>query len=234
MERPLEIAYRLPLPGFPRARFVTDFGYRGGALTVDERLLLDVRSRAELEEGTGTWLDADTPLAVRLEPGARGRPRLVLRCRGALVAREDDLVARPAKSAWLHAFLALGASFAGFAASALYLRKASLFADEWALKMGRHMAGWHLLLTFALFPASVWGQAVGVRAVQLTSFVFFLIHAGLALANTDHAEAAIGALNALSGVCFLAATIYGNRAHRDMAPERALADGRASALAPEA
>lgn len=231
MERNLEHSYRLPLPGFPRARFLTDYGYRGGALHVGEQRVLDARTREELEEGTGATLDDGAPLAVRLEVGKHGRPKLTLRCRGVVVAREDELTAKPARSAWIHAMVALAASFAGFAASALYLEKATLLSDEWALKMGRHMAGWHLLLTFALFPASVWGQAVGVRAVQGTSFVFFGIHAGIALANTDHRDAAIGALNALSGVFFLIATLYGQRAYRDMSADRALADGRATPVA---
>jgi hypothetical protein len=92
--------------------------------------------------------------------------------------------------------------------------------------MGLHMAGWHLLLTLTLFPASVWGQRIGIRVVQAVSLVFFLIHAGIATANLDMADPAIAVLNALSGLLFGAATLYGQRAHRDMDPIRALVEAR--------
>jgi len=133
----------------------------------------------------------------------------------------------------VHASLALMGSAAGFVASALYLAKGSAAEGAWAIKMGQHMAGWHLLLTVTLFPASVWGQRVGIRAVQLVSLLFFFIHAGIALANvapTDAADPSDGAIaffNAVSGIFFLATAIYGNRAYRDMDPVAALLRGDA-------
>jgi len=136
------------------------------------------------------------------------------------------------RSAWTHAVLALTGSGAGFVASYLYLLKAQALQSDWALKMGYHMAGWHLLLTFTLFPASVWGQRIGIRSVQLVSLLFFFIHAGIALANigphdpTNPDDPSIAFFNALSGLLFLIAAIYGNRAYRDMDPVEALRTGR--------
>ena len=122
---------------------------------------------------------------------------------------------------------------AGFAASYLYLLKAGTLHTDWEVKMGQHMAGWHLLLTFTLFPASVWGQRLGIRAVQLVSALFFCIHLGIALANLGPAavatpyDAGIAILNAASGTLFLLTVLYGFRAYRDMDPIAALRDGRA-------
>ena len=100
--------------------------------------------------------------------------------------------------------------------------------SAWALKMAYHTAAWHLLLTFTLFPASVWGQRLGIRSVQIVSLVFFCIHLGIAIANAFWRDAGslvdvwIAFYNALSGVLFLASLIYGNRAHSDMDPVTAL------------
>jgi hypothetical protein len=141
--------------------------------------------------------------------------------------REGRIWARPTRSAWTHAFIALAGSAAGFAASWFYLAKAHALHDEWAAKMGQHTAGWHLLLTFTLFPLSVWGQRPGIRAVQVASLVFFCIHAGMAIANSDLGEPGIAFFNAASGLLFLASVFYGNRAHRDMDPIAALVAGRA-------
>ena len=116
---------------------------------------------------------------------------------------------------------------AGFAASWFYLVKAEALHDDWARKMGQHTLGWHLLLTFTLFPLSVWGQRPGIRAVQLVSLLFFCIHAGMALANSDLGDPWIASFNALSAILFLASVVYGNRAHRDMDPLAALVAGRA-------
>ena len=99
------------------------------------------------------------------------------------------------------------------------------------IKMAYHMAGWHLLLTFTLFPSSVWGQRVGIRSVQVVSAVFFAIHACIAAVNALDPQAMavndqwIAAWNAVSGIFFLAAVIYGNAAYRDMDPGRAFAAG---------
>ena len=76
----------------------------------------------------------------------------------------------------------------------------------------------------ALFPASVWGQRAGIRAVQVVSLVFFFIHAGIALANAGVSDPAIAAFNAASGLLFGASTLVGQRAHRDMDPIRARRD----------
>ena len=118
-------------------------------------------------------------------------------------------------------------------ASWLYLLKAEELGSAWAQKMGHHTAGWHLLLTFALFPASVWGQRVGIRSVQVVSFIFFCIHLGIAIANMGEGDPSnpddpwIALFNALSGIMFLWSTYYGQRAWRDMDPVHALRTGRA-------
>ena len=93
----------------------------------------------------------------------------------------------------------------GFAASWLYLQK----TDPWSFKMAFHMAGWHLLLVLTLSPISLLGGRKGVRGVQAVAAVFFAIHVGIALANTDASSlAGIGILNAASGLFFLATAIY--------------------------
>jgi hypothetical protein len=62
--------------------------------------------------------------------------------------------------------------------------------------------------------------------------VFFAIHACIAAVNALDPQAMtvndqwIAAWNALSGIFFLAAVIYGNRAYCDMDPGRAFAVGR--------
>jgi hypothetical protein len=129
----------------------------------------------------------------------------------------------PSASAWLHASVALAGSALGLAASAFYVRRSQVLADPWAMKMAIHMAGWHLLLTLTLFPASVWGQRPGIRVVQSVSLIFFLIHAGIGIANLigpgSSADGGwIAALNGASGLAFLAAVFFGQRAHADMAP----------------
>jgi hypothetical protein len=208
----LEVAFRLPLQGAPRAVFASDFGLRGGRLTVDGNLVLAVDSRAALERG----------MVVPL-----GHARLTLRTLddevrlwvdGVEAPREDRLRAPTSRSAWVHACMALAASAFGFIASWLYIGR----GDAWSTKMALHMAAWHLLLTLTLFPASVWGQRVGIRAVQLAALVFFCIHLGIAIANIAAPMDGIAILNAASGMAFLATTVYGQRAHRDMDPLREL------------
>ncbi|MCC6551911.1 MAG: hypothetical protein IT372_02670 [Polyangiaceae bacterium] len=226
-DRGLEIAFRLPIDGWPRALFRSDFGFGRAALEIDGAQILRAGSRDLLERGVEGSLGAgDTPIAMQLvDRGGALAVRVLVAGQEAL--REDRLHVKPTRSAWIHAVIALLGSAAGFAASYFYLLKAEALHSEWALKMGQHTAGWHLLLTLTLFPASVWGQRLGIRAVQLVSLVFFLIHAGIALANSDLGDPAIALFNALSGVFFLAATVYGNRAHRDMDPIAALREGRA-------
>jgi hypothetical protein len=221
----LEIAFRLPLDGWPRAVFQSDYGYRGGRLLLDGAQVLQARSREALEMGVdGTANGAR--VAMKLEDDG-GMPALEVTVGGIQARREGRIWASPTRSAWLHALLALGGSAAGFAASWFYLVKADALHDDWARKMGQHTAGWHLLLTFTLFPLSVWGQRGGIRAVQLVSLVFFCIHAGMTLANSDLGDPGIAFFNALSGVLFLASVLYGSRAHRDMDPVAALVAGRA-------
>ncbi len=222
----LEIAFRLPVEGFPRAVFESDYGYRGGRLRVGDVAVLEAPSREELERGVvGALEPAGAPLSMQLvERG--GAPWLEVELGGRRVLREDRVWARPTRSAWIHATIALLGSAAGFVASYFYLVKAAALDSEWAHKMGIHTAGWHLLLTLTLFPASVWGQRLGIRAVQLVSLLFFFIHAGIALANADLEDSLIAVFNALSGIAFAASVVYGNRAHRDMDPAAAFAAGR--------
>jgi len=232
----LEIAFRLPLENWPRAVFESDYSYDGGRLMVDTQTVARANTRQELEHGVrGSLLPLGLDVAVRLMVGER-TPDLQVWVDGRLASREDRLRALPTTSAWVHACLALAASAAGFTASYLYLVKAQTLQSDWALKMANHMAGWHLLLTVSLFPASVWGQRVGIRAVQGVSVLFFFIHVGIALANVGAGDAGapddrwIGMWNALSGACFLAAALYGNRAYRDMDPVRALRAGRVRSI----
>jgi hypothetical protein len=223
----IEHAFRLPLPGWPRAQFKCGFGYENARLVVDGARVLLGATRADLERGIEGELRSGERVAMQLQDG-----QIVVVAAGKRAIREDRVFAKPTRSAWIHAFIALFGSAAGFAASAFYLVRSSALrgldpmSSVWAYKMGIHTAGWHLLLTFTLFPASVWGQRLGIRAVQLVSLVFFCIHAGIALANKDMSDPAIAAFNALSGALFAASVLYGQRAHRDMDPLRALAEGR--------
>lgn len=228
----LEVAFRLPLPGWPRALFESDYAYDGGRVLIDGAVAVEAGSRAALACGVERPLPGSaTRVRVQLVTHARGTD-VALWADGQPALREDKLRAPPSRSAWTHACLALAGSAAGFVASYLYLVKAAALQSEWALKMGNHTAGWHLLLTFTLFPASVWGQRTGIRMVQLVGLLFFFIHAGIALANlgpsdsTNPDDAWIAFFNAASGVLFLITAIYGNRAHRDMDPVEALRHGR--------
>lgn len=220
----LAIAFRLPLPGWPRAVFESNYSFRGGRLVVDGAEVVTAATRDELERGVSGAIDG-VPVDVRLVDHT-----IAVTAAGAAAPREDRLRAPPSRSAWIHAVQALAGSAAGFVASYLYLRKADALTDAWSHKMGIHMAAWHLLLTFTLFPASVWGQRIGIRIVQLVSFLFFAIHAGIAIANTGASFSetpGIAIFNAASGALFLVATFYGNRAHRDMDPVAALGARRA-------
>jgi len=228
-----ELAFQLPLAGWPEAVFEGSFTFDGGTLVVDGHPVLRAGSRTDLERGVETvLLPGGHRLAMRLVPEGQG-VGVAVTVDGQAALRRDLLRARPTRSAWIHALLALGASFAGFVASWLYLQRSELLHDAWALKMANHMAGWHLLLTFSLLPASVWGGRTGIRVVQWVSGLFFAIHVGIAIANVgasdpvDTLEGAIAFLNALSGALFLATVVYGNRAWRDMDPVRALREGRA-------
>jgi hypothetical protein len=224
----LEIVYRLPLPGWPRALFRSDYGYRGARLSVDGAQVLHATSLEALKAGVEGILPGanDASITMRLEE-AGDAPVVVVTAGGSLALREDRVWARPTRSAWNHAFIALAGSAAGIAASAFYLMKAVAMNDDWSRKMGMHTLGWHLLLTFTLFPASVWGQRPGIRTVQFVSLLFFCIHLSMALANMNLTDPAIAFFNAASGVLFMASTIYGQRAYRDMDPVLALRMGRA-------
>lgn len=203
----------LPAPGLPRVTVTSDYGLRRATVRMADRVALDVASPDELERGVAVEVPGYGVLALRTADG-----ELALTLDGRPVRREDELTAPVSRSAWLHAWIALAGSLFGFLASALYVQRARAFADPWAMKMALHMAGWHLLLTLTLFPASVLGQRPGIRAVQAVSALFFAIHVGIALANT-HAEGPwIAALNGASGLAFLGAAIYGQVAHRDMDP----------------
>ncbi|MEZ4310139.1 MAG: hypothetical protein R3F14_19025 [Polyangiaceae bacterium] len=196
-------------------------------LTVGGARVLHAATRDDLEAGVEGELPDGAKVAMQLTPSG-----LVVVAGGKRAPREDRVLAKPTRSAWIHAFIALFGSAAGFVASAFYLSRSTYLANldpmsaQWAHKMGIHTAGWHLLLTFTLFPASVWGQRIGIRVVQVTSLVFFCIHVGIALANADLADPAIGFFNALSGLLFGVSVAYGQRAHRDMDPIRALHENR--------
>jgi len=228
----LEIGFLLPLPGWPRAVFESDYAFAGSRLVVDGVEVLRAASRAVLEAGVhGRLPTCAAAIEMRLRQSEGGTAAVDVLVDGAPARREEELRARPSRSAWIHACLALAASAAGFVASWLYLQRAAHEEGDWALKMANHMAGWHLLLTFTLFPASVWGQRIGIRLVQIVTLLFFFIHVALALANLGpdgggH-SGAIAVFNAVSGVFFLAAAIYGNRAYHDIDPVAALRAARA-------
>jgi hypothetical protein len=188
----LEIAFRLP--GAMRAVVESDFSLRNPRVRIEGDFDRDRLKVMVIDDEPYLFLD------------------------GAELPREDRLRAPTSPSAWRHAFLALAGSVFGFVASWLYLAR----ADPWSTKMALHMAAWHLLLTLTLFPASVWGQRIGIRAVQIAAFVFFAIHLGIAIANIAAPVDGIAIMNAASGVAFLATTIYGQRAHHDMDPLRTL------------
>jgi hypothetical protein len=223
----MELVYRLPIAGWPRATFKSGFGYENARLTVDGARVLLAGTREDLEAGVEGELRGGGPIAMRLTEGG-----LAIVAGGKHALREDRIFARPTRSAWIHAFIALGASAAGFTASAFYLARSSALekldplSSVWAHKMGIHTLGWHLLLTLSLFPASVWGQRWGIRSVQVVSLVFCFIHAGIAAANADMSDTSIAVFNALSGVLFAISVAYGQRAYRDMDPIRALHENR--------
>ncbi|MBI1815462.1 MAG: hypothetical protein HYR72_10820 [Deltaproteobacteria bacterium] len=229
----LELGFLLPLPGWPRAVFEGDYSYDSGRLVFDGAAVLHARSRGELERGVGGLLmPGGASIVMQLVTNDRGAHDVQVHVDGRAAWREDALRARPSRSTWIHAGFALAASGAGFVASYLYVLRAAQQQSDWALKMANHMAGWHLLLTFTLFPASLWGQRKGIRLVQSVCLLFFLIHLGIALTNLATSDdgghsGAIAVFNALSGAGFLAAAIYGNRAYTDMDPAAALRAGRA-------
>jgi hypothetical protein len=211
----LRVRFRLPETLEP-AELVTDYGLRGGRLLIGGAAL-EVASREALAAGVAGVIGGR---AVELR--ARDDGEVELRVGGVAAVREERLRAPTSRSAWRHAWLALSGSLIGFVASWLYLRRAHASGDAWAMKMAVHMAAWHLFLTLTLFPASVWGQRIGIRAVQLAALVFFFIHIGIALANVGGPGDGplLGLLNASSGVAFLATVLYGQRAHADMDPLR--------------
>ena len=213
------IAFRLPVPGFPRAIFVTDYGLRHGRLLIDGAVVLDADSRQALCAGVSAMLPGTDRLLTlqALDEDVR------LTVDGVAVRPEDRLRAPTSRSAWKHGWIALAGSAFGFFASYLYLLRAEMLEDPWSMRMAMHMAAWHLLLTLTLFPASVWGQRLGIRAVQTMSLLFFLIHLGIALSNAVASDGApesgwIALLNGASGFAFLWAVAYGQRAYADMDP----------------
>jgi hypothetical protein len=199
----LRIDFVLPSPSPARAVFVTDYGLRGGRLFVGDEVVIDAPSREALARGVSTVL-ANTGERVEVRAAGDFDVQVSIDGRDLLRAGADER----RRAAWIHGVLALLASACGFAASWLYLVRARVALDAWAMKMAVHMAGWHLLLTLALFPAAVWGGRFGRHAVRATALLFFLIHVGIALSNgaargEAHADA-IALLNALSGLFFLA------------------------------
>ena len=219
------LTFRLPLAGEPRARFETDWRFHGGRLMLDGRALVVAHTRQELTLGVEAAFAEGTLTVILVERD--GEDDLEVRFGDARAVVETSVTLKATRSAWIHAWIALAGSVAGFVSSVLYLHKAALLHSEWALKMGQHTLGWHLLLTLILFPSSVWGQRPGIRGVQLVSLVFFAIHFSVAIANvtgsgdaTNPNDAGIALTNALSGLAFLAAALWGQRAARDMDPSR--------------
>jgi hypothetical protein len=218
------VVFRLPLPRFPRAIFVTDYGLRQGQVLIDGTVVLAAHSREALLAGVSARL----PGTHRLLTVKAVDDDVCLTVDGIMANREDHLRAPTSRSAWKHGWIALAGSAFGFAASYLYVLRAQVLDDAWSLRMAMHMAAWHLLLTLTLFPASVWGQRLGIRAVQAMSLLFFFIHLGIALSNAAAPGEApdggwIALLNGASGFAFLGAVAYGRRAYADMDPLAKLA-----------
>ncbi len=206
----------LQFEGPARARFVSDFGLTHAVVYWADAQVLTVRDAQALAAGVRAALPhGQGELEVRA-----AHPSVVVLCLNGVPLRPAGSSAhRSAGAAWVHALLALAGSLFGFAAGWLYLQRAQQDGEAWSLKMAWHMAAWHLLLTLTLFPASLWGQRAGIRAVQLVSLVFFAIHAGISLANAlagggASEGAAIASLNLLSGLAFLATFLWGFRALR--------------------
>ncbi len=221
----------VPLDAEGRRQVVweSDYSFDGARLLVGDEEVACGRSREELERGLVAHPFGEGGAELRAVLEMDGSiPRVAVTLDGEPLAEEGNLRPRPSRSAWIHAFLALGASAAGFAASLLYFERADALASVHAFKMATHMAGWHFLLVVTLFPASVWGRRPGIRAVQATALLFFLIHAGIAAANladpipSDPTEFQIAFWNAASGIVFAVVVVYGQRAWRDMDPARAL------------
>jgi len=220
---------RLPLPDWPTVLVESEYGFDSAKLYVDGSEVLRAETRAQLRSGVRAAF-GDHDLCMSLHDDGEAA-ELVVELDGERAVDEATLQPRACPSARRHALVALAASAAGFVASYLYLERAWVMDSVWALKMAYHMAGWHLLLTLVLAPASLLFGRIGIRGVQLTSALFFLIHLGIALANASepsslHHGGAIAVWNALSGAFFLAAVVYGNVAWRDMDPARALAEIR--------
>ncbi|HHH11126.1 MAG TPA: hypothetical protein ENK23_03530 [Sorangium sp.] len=231
LEHPNEVVFRLPLAGWPQATFRGSYMLDAGGLWVGGEEVLTVHSSAQLKEGVSATLAGGRVLCLRTVAAQNGL-ELSLEVDGQAAPRQARLRAPTSRSAWIHGWIGLAASAAGFAAGYLYLQKAQQLESAWALKMGYHTAGWHALLTVTLLPASVWGQRPGIRGVQVVAVIFLFIHMGIALANGVWPDAGstndrwIAALNALSGVFFLASVVYGQRAYKDMDPSYALPPSR--------
>jgi hypothetical protein len=219
------------VPGTPLRRvvFESDFAFQRGRLLLDDDEVAHADSRRALEDGLCSSAGNSGGLNLCAHLEMKGAvPTVVVTCDGAPLPAEEELRPSPSRSAWIHAFIALAGSVAGFTASLIYLERAQAVDSTHAFKMAYHMAGWHLLLVLTLFPASVWGQRLGIRSVQVVSLMFFCIHAGIALANAtnpipaDPTEFRIAVWNAVSGLFFAIATVYGQRAWRDMNPLRAI------------
>src|SRR5690242_5615788 len=134
----LSIAFRLPVEGWPRALFQSDFGFRGADLVIDGATVLAAGSREALEQGVeGALAPGGAAIAMQLVE-RRGVLGPLVTVAGEEALREDKLSAKPSRSAWIHAIIALLGSAAGFASSYVYLLKAQAMNSAWALKMGQH------------------------------------------------------------------------------------------------
>src|SRR5690242_17709737 len=99
----IEVAFRLPLDGWPRALFRSDFGYGRARLQIEGEQVLRADSRDELERGIeGSWDANGAPLMMKLRD--RGGVSVVqVLVAGREAVREDKVWAKPTRSAWIHA-----------------------------------------------------------------------------------------------------------------------------------
>lgn len=208
-------------PDGGRIEVRTSYLYDGATVHWDGDQVLALADRAAFLAGAQVRVGADELSVVLRDDGVRvPEPELVLN-RAPLV-RQDRARRATSGPVYLHSFLALFGSFAGFAASYLYLLRSENYDDPWALKMALHMGAWHLLLTLTLFPAALFGGRIGVRIAQLASLLFFAIHLGIGLANLDAGTLLkdgwpIALLNAASGLFFALAVLSGQPAVRALA-----------------
>ena len=120
----LAIRYRLPVDGWPEAVFEGNYSFQGGRLRLGDEIVLRAADQHELERGVQRALRPGGETIRMQLVQAGGSPYVEIDVDGRHARRTDDLSAPTSRSAWIHAWIALCGSGAGFIASLLYLFKA--------------------------------------------------------------------------------------------------------------